>query len=283
MLKQALAYLEYGWSIIPVHTIVRGYCTCGKDNCSAPGKHPRVNWADYTKRLPTKEEVVTWFRDEFPGSNIGLVTGTISNIMVVDCDGKQGVKEAKKKLSLTFPTLVALTGGGGFHCFYNLDGIPVASKRALHPMVDIKAERGFVVLPPSKHSSGYKYRWFRKNPISSDIDLSQFELERNGNEVVNGTGWYSELLKGVSEGDRSNAASKLAGRYANKGLDLQFLMYGMLEWNKRNQPPLPREELITTVRYIFNKNRADSEPERIETYGDLTKYLKKSFERGGRG
>jgi len=274
----ALAYLKHGWSIIPVHAIVHGQCTCGNEECAAPGKHPRVRWNEYATRRPTKDEVVSWFTDEFPGSNIGAVTGTVSGFLVVDCDGKEGVISAKSSLDLPFPTLVSLTGGGGFHCFYKVNGSPIASKRNLYDKVDLKAEHGFVVLPPSKHVSGYKYRWFRKEPIA-EIDLSQFEMD-TGDISANERGWYSELLGGVDEGERSNAASKLSGRYAGMGMDMTFLWYGMREWNRHNRPPLPESELKTTVRFVYRKHATEGKPERITKVNEIMHLFEKQVKGG---
>ena len=42
MIKTALEYAAMGWSILPVHGIKQGKCTCRKPNCSSPGKHPRT-------------------------------------------------------------------------------------------------------------------------------------------------------------------------------------------------------------------------------------------------
>jgi hypothetical protein len=266
-LNTALAYLKHGWSIIPVHSIINGQCSCGKEDCAAPGKHPYIRWAEYTKRRPTKEEVKNWFDNEFLGANIGLVTGTVSGVLVVDCDGREGVKSAKEILDLPFPTLVSLTGGGGFHVFYKVNGTRVASKLGVCEKVDLKAEHGFVVLPPSRHISGYNYKWFHKAE-PAEIDLSQFEAEEQHVEVVD-KGWFTELLAGVDEGDRGNSAARLAGRYASMGVDLNFLWLGMKGWNQRNRPPLPESELKTTVKSIYHKHQTETRPQEIKNIDEI--------------
>ena len=111
------------------------------------------------ERLPTRKEVKAWFGDEFYGSNIGMVTGLVSNTLVVDIDDTDAVYDIIDELSLPTKTLVAQTGGGGIHLFYKLNGLVVPSRIRAFPGVDIKAERGFVVLPPSIHKSGNRYRW----------------------------------------------------------------------------------------------------------------------------
>lgn len=273
-LNTALAYRKLGWSIIPIHTLVKGRCTCGNEDCATPGKHPRVKWSEFIKRLPDVEEVSEWFGDAFVGSNIGVVTGSISNIIVVDCDGKKGVLLAKKELDLPFPTLIALTGGGGFHIFYKPSGASIESRIGLLPNVDLKAEKGFVVLPPSIHMSGYKYRWFRRvkpAKISADrFPKPEVDLP------VNLRGWEDEYIYGVDEGMRASVAAKLAGKYVAMGLGLLSLWYLMREWNRHNRPPLPESELKTTVKFIYRKHYEETDkPEQISSVKQLLHLVKR--------
>ncbi len=48
-LANALRYAEHGWRVLPVHTTIpeeddatRLVCSCGREDCPSPGKHPRV-------------------------------------------------------------------------------------------------------------------------------------------------------------------------------------------------------------------------------------------------
>lgn len=273
MLDIALKYLKLGWSVIPVHALVKGHCTCGRAQCSTPGKHPRVRWTDYATRLPTRRELRAWFDEDTGGSNIGLVTGNVSNLIVVDCDGPDGAKTARKALHLPRGTLVAQTGGGGLHYFYRPNGLVIPSRIALFPGVDIKAERGFVVIPPSKHKSGRKYRWIRrKRPVACDLSVLTRERE-DGDSYDNEGGWYKELLEGVEEGSRSNAASKLAGRYFGLGLSAKEVFMLMSTWNELNRPPLHHRELVTTVKFLRRKHREETVPKQLETVHDLAKLV----------
>lgn len=56
-------------------------------------KKPCVDWKDYQTRLPTDEEVAEWIR-VFPNMSIAIVTGRISNLIVVDLDRPDGVDES---------------------------------------------------------------------------------------------------------------------------------------------------------------------------------------------
>jgi hypothetical protein len=38
----ALGYAYRGWRVFPLHGFINGICTCGRAECSSPGKHPLV-------------------------------------------------------------------------------------------------------------------------------------------------------------------------------------------------------------------------------------------------
>lgn len=145
LLSAARYYCQLGYSIIPV----------GKD------KTPLLkSWKKYQTEKPTAEEIEKWFSKS--GVSIGLVTGLISGIAVVDIDvdeltGKFSpqAEELIKKLP---PTLISITGGSGRHYFYKLTK-PLKSRNGIMKGVDIKAEGGYVIIPPSVHESGREYKY----------------------------------------------------------------------------------------------------------------------------
>lgn len=242
----ALSYLEQGWSVIPFHVPLRGGCTCGRVTCSWPGKHPRIPWREYTERLPTEEEVRVWFDDEFYGSNIGIVTGQVSKLAVVDVDGAMSAYDA-----LNLPrTLEAITGRGGRHYYYRIK-VPIPSRIGLVPGIDLKGDGGFIVAPPSRHMSGRKYMWRWTVPprILSPKRLPEGSLMK---PLENG--WYDVLLTGVQEGERSNVAARLAGRYASLGLTPKETFYLLASWNFENAPPLELDSLRQTVRWAHARH-----------------------------
>ena len=57
-----------------------------------PDKKPYIKWEEFQKRLPTEAEILEWW-SKWPDANIGIVTGIISGIAVIDLDD---IEEAKK-------------------------------------------------------------------------------------------------------------------------------------------------------------------------------------------
>lgn len=264
----ALHYLSLGWAVIPAHVPVRGgRCSCANPECSWPGKHPRIPWREYTKRLPTEGEVETWFGDTYYESNVGMVTGQVSQMVVVDVDGDPN---EFTKLDLPY-TLTSATGGGGHHYFYHCESI-VRGRGGMVEGIDLKAEGGFVVLPPSLHKSGKRYRWYnRMTPTELDPTALPISIR---SEATNGYHkWYHELIKGVDRGARSNSAAQLTGRYAQIGLAIEETRLLMSGWNELNTPPMTQSELAGTIRSVYQKH-SDTNGQPIESLQDILHWFR---------
>ena len=68
-LNMALAYQEKGLSVIPVRS----------------DKKPFLKWEEHQKRIAEPEEIKSWFK-KWPEANVGIVTGRISGVDVIDVD-----------------------------------------------------------------------------------------------------------------------------------------------------------------------------------------------------
>jgi len=160
-LDDALALLGRGWSVVPVHTPRDGRCSCGRPDCPSPGKHPRLRWDAWQRRRPTADLVRRWWR-RWPDANLGVVTGDVSGVIVVDVDPRSGGDGSLEGLEAGYgplpATVEAQTGGGGRHLYLRCPGRPVVP-RPVAPGLDLKGDGGLVVAPPSLHVSGAAYRW----------------------------------------------------------------------------------------------------------------------------
>jgi len=104
-LEAAREYAARGLHVLPLHGIRNGTCTCqewrdrnGKVPCGAPGKHPRFN--NWPERASTDEDTIEkWFAHDFQGSNLGITTGAVSGIFVLDVDPKNGGEESLTRSS----------------------------------------------------------------------------------------------------------------------------------------------------------------------------------------
>lgn len=164
MLRAARAYVEKGWAVFPLYSIgADGQCNCGTPQCVDAGKHPRIakGVKGASKEVAQIEE---WWGPDAPLSNIGVATGNISGITVLDVDTADGKPGAATWAELIKEggepdTLTARTGSGGFHMFFAYNSAMKTSSNTLGPGVDCRSDGGYVVMTPSKHRSGGRYSW----------------------------------------------------------------------------------------------------------------------------
>ncbi|MHC4401323.1 MAG: bifunctional DNA primase/polymerase, partial [Planctomycetota bacterium] len=135
-------------------------CSCRKGSrCDAPGKHPRpprgINAATTDPRVLQR-----W---KWTSANVGIATGATSGIVVIDIDprhdGQASLQAAQKRLGALPECPMMATGGGGWHLVFRHPGRAVPSRIGLADGIDIRADGGLVVAPPSLHVSGKRYSW----------------------------------------------------------------------------------------------------------------------------
>lgn len=136
--ESALAYLEMGWSVIPLWGAAR----------PERAKTPAVAWAQYQQAPPDADTVRAWFRD-LRCAGVGVVCGPVSGLVVLDFDDPARAQAfARLNPDLT-NTLTVRSGGRGLpHYYYELPpGLAVSSAHA--PGVDLLAAGTYVVAPPT--------------------------------------------------------------------------------------------------------------------------------------
>jgi Bifunctional DNA primase/polymerase, N-terminal/Primase C terminal 2 (PriCT-2) len=165
MLEWALLYAKSGLSVFPVRWMSNGRCSCGKEDCGSPAKHPLTKHGEKDATTdPTRIEV--WWR-KWPNAGIAIATGP-SGLVVLDIDGSDGMTLFRKLSVGDCPkTLIAKTGRvGGFHVFYKGTGIPASQVKGEH--LDVRGSTGYVVVAPSVHATGAIYTWLNPDqPIAS--------------------------------------------------------------------------------------------------------------------
>ena len=223
-IKYALLYLKLGFSPIPT----------GKN------KIPTIKWEEFQQRKATAEEIHEW-ANKFPDSNIGIVTGAISGIVVIDVEAGGDTKNLP-------PTVVSKTGGGGYHFYYKHPNKPVKNAVRIREKTDIRADGGYVVAPYSIHSSGNSYEWIVSPEDADFAELPQWVLDEAG-ESKTKTDWKEFLSKEQSNGTRNMTAAQLAGKLLYHLPPELWEISGwstLKEWNTtNNNPPLSEAELRT--------------------------------------
>lgn len=233
VLAQANEYIDQGWSILPVKpSEKRPYMT---------------NWLQYQHIKAAKEMADSWFTS-LTGAGVGMVTGRISGVVVLDVESYCSI--SIDELLRRYPTqMISRTGTGGYHLFYLYpNGVSkIANRVGIFEGADIRADGGFIVLPPTRHPNGKLYEWVKKGPLGV---FPKALLDIQSQPKAQGDGWITEALRGVSEGGRNDACARLAGYFFHKGLNADIVEALLTEWNERNDPPLPMREMRTTIKSI---------------------------------
>ena len=164
----ALAYARMGWRVFPVHYMLPdGRCSCqfrkNLPECRAkkPGKHPVIKgWPERAATDPNQIE--QWWNEDFQ-YNIGMATG--NGIVVLDVDVSEGKPGPANLAALeaehgALPeTTSQQTGSGGRHYLFRTDKPIGISEGKIAKGLDIRANGGYVILPPSNHETGGEYTW----------------------------------------------------------------------------------------------------------------------------
>lgn len=249
-LQAAKQYLAQGWSVLPLR---------------AHDKRPLILWEHLQHERPSEEEVTEWFR-RWPDANIGIVTGEISNLIVLDIDPKHGGDVALEQLEQRFgplaPTVEAFTGGGGRHLYFAHPTGLTRNRAGLAQGIDLRGDGGYIVAPPSIHPTGRAYAWA---PGRSPDDITLAPLPRwilvpvRGPRVGRSLPQWRRLVReGVPEGERNSTIASLTGHLLWHGVDPEVALELMLAWNRmRCRPPLDDAEVAQVVASITRLHETD--------------------------
>jgi len=215
-------------------------------------------------------QINKWFKDE--SLNLGIATGSVSNLIVIDIDikdDKNGLKSLEsyfgKEFLLPDKSLLFKTPSGGLHipvkwnedvdvgCGVNVLGIDG---------VDLRANDGYVVAAPSRLVIDDEIKSYRVNNINLPITehygwitqlLTQFKSSKNKSN-------FSPVLPmtGINSGERNSRLFSYARHLCAKGFDKGMVLGFVLEASKRCTPPLPESETIQVIESAFSYGAGSS-------------------------
>lgn len=162
-LRAAAAYMERGWHVFTVSGGKRPWHNCAR--CAVDMHSP----SDCTcldchgfyaaSRDINRVRASLWLHGQ--ETMLAVRTGAVSGVLALDAEGddKDGYGQTGVEILDEFPdwtngatlgdTLRATSAGGGVHLLYAYQqGSPVNSRNRVLPNLDIKADGGYVVVPP---------------------------------------------------------------------------------------------------------------------------------------
>jgi hypothetical protein len=248
--KHALELHEKGWTVFPV----RG------------NKRPNVDtWQKYQKEKPSKHELMKWFHANPTTKGIAVVCGSASNIVVVDIDSKSSTfREDIARLGelgvvVGLPNCVTTGGCGdqvGYHVYFKKPPGQVKNRVGVFgkPGVDIRADGGYVVAPPSKmdveEHNGRSYAWCGDGVPEFIPEmpkpLADLLAGKESKEKI-------QLAKEVREGNRDHEMTRRVGVLVEKGLSYEDVFQIAISLNNQVfDPPMDRAQVVKIVDSVFS-------------------------------
>jgi hypothetical protein len=208
-------YLENGYSLIPVDK----------------QKRPYIYWKQYQYRRAGIKDILKW-NIQFNTLNVGIVTGHISRLAVVDVDDLSLLPELKERLPEINQTTRVRTSRG-YHYYFNLNGEQVKStSRLFGKPLELKSNGTYIVAPPSiinNHRYTYEIPLSEMLPVPNKlVDNNRDDKSLNKNIIFKIPKYHGHnmdcikqiLKRDLKEGERNN------------GL---FILYNLLIQNKNSK------------------------------------------------
>lgn len=241
-LREAITLRErFDFSVIPI----------------SESKIPAIKWSEYQDRKATFSELA-----DMPFYNLGIVTGEISGIVVVDCDSREAANRFWKEVS---KTTAVVTSKRGHHFYFRHPGELVMNGCKINGYYDVRGDGGYVMAPPSVHSEG-EYFW-RDRLISLD-DLPVFDpswrpesryAESDNNRIKDAVAYISKIYPVSTKHfpESGNGRDRLTFRAAcvlrEGGLSESEALLAIMRWNQTNvTPPETDTELLRKIKCAYS-------------------------------
>ncbi len=216
-----------------------------------PDKYPKdYNWRALIDKEVTRGDIIEMSNAYTEKDlNIGIITGKISDIIILDIDGEEGFA-ALKEHGITLPDTLQATTGRGRHYYFEYTSHPVLRNAAGYlPKVDIRTDGGLVVSPPSIHPSGNSYEW-----VNPDAEILPFPNELIELFVLNAASKSKRtedrglpLEERAIEGSRNYTLFKAASAMQGLGFSEELIRETIIKQNDLLASPLTEKELNDTV------------------------------------
>lgn len=250
--EAALAYASRGWSVFPL---------------AERNKVPAI--AGGCSNATNDVETIADAWDARPNLNVAIATGDKSGgLMVIDLDvaheggvdGMETLRDWEREHGELPETVTVETGKGGMHLYYYVDEY-ISCSVGGESGVDIRANGGYVVAPPSIHPNGNQYT-FENHPDDykvavADENVMAFvrsvQKQRERSEPF-------KLPDKIGDGKRNDTLMRYACSMQSRGDDTELIIEALKAVNlKKCDPPLSEsevEKIVESVTGLYPKGEA---------------------------
>ena len=248
MIRSALDYKkQYGFSVIPI---------------TPSTKKPWIYWEKHQTEYATDEEIKQWFEDR-PNSMVGVVTGKLSDLDVIDVDGTEIPQKLGDILGEDSGRIPhTKTPRGGQHLFFkhqegvrNRTNIWKAEKD--ETMVDVRGEGGYAVLPPSCNGIGKEYKWIfslanERPTFPEELLKIVSDTDEQGKSIIRDIKF--------TQGNRDDSIFHLANSLRRSGMPREEAEPYVLNQASLCDPPFPEREALAKLESAYKRGTRDDVP-----------------------
>lgn len=246
--KAAAGYAQRGLAVFPL---------------SPKTKMPLKGSKGFKEATTNLDQIHQWWALT-PNANIGIATGGISGIFVLDIDvddekdGEASLRALETEYCQLPHSVEQITGGGGRQIIFEQSADITTSTNAgqLGEGLDIRGDGGYIVVPPSIHPNGKRYEWSVDSAnIFASIPhwLLELTTKPKEGEAYKSPQEWCEIAQGVTKGQRNATLAQIAGKLF-RHLPAHMAAELCAAWNEyRCQPPLDRREFQTVIRSIASR------------------------------
>lgn len=229
------------------------YHSLGYQVVPCKGKIPTVKWREIKET--SLAQIEDWWT-QYPDANIGILTGRVSGLAVLDIDGEKGQNSARELDLKTDETPVVKTGSGnGYHFYYKHPGYEVRNFAGEMAGVDFRGDGGLVIAPPSNHASGNKYQWLVQpdTPLADPPEWLLALIKEKPDTAPR------DIPNSIPAGERNNTLLSIAGTMRRRGIgyDPIYAALSVINENRCN-PKLSNSE-VRKIAQSVTKYRAEDD------------------------
>jgi hypothetical protein len=221
-------------------------------------KIPEQSWKEYQKRKASVEEIFEWYI-EYGIFNIGIVTGKVSKLVVIDCDSPEESEVLKAYVPEVARTAICKTNRG-FHYYFRSNGERIRTQRILVNEVaggiELKGEGSYVVAPPSTIDK-VKREWLVGLKHLQQVPDRLLKILKNRQEQTSVWRYKGEascisqiLNRDIQRGERDLSLFILYNLLIRNGNSKEYARKLVEKKNSMLREPLSEREL----EYVFNKD-----------------------------
>lgn len=277
ILNHGLIYLAKGWSVIPLRANSKLPALDAQD------KNPENCVQVYRERQATEAELRRWASE---GSNLGILCGKVSRLVIIDVDTAEGLAEYR---ALGLPETLCAKTRKGYHFYYQ---IPEGVEEALYADwvrmfpsgIDRRSNLFYVVAAPSE-VEGHKYFWV--NGLQTPIrELPAVFLKKKqartelGGTTGNSEGWLAEALENMEKGNRRTTLVRIIGKLVHDRWSEKDIMAFLAPTLQRfNEEGTDTDAFIVAKSIILDLQRKDAGKSVVnKTISASTELTFKTFE-----